>query len=51
MGKQVSERQWLDVVGVMKVQGAALDLEYLRRWAAELGVDDLLETALHEAGI
>ena len=45
LGGGVSERQWTDVLGVLKVQGAALDVLYMRRWAAELGIDDLLERA------
>jgi len=45
----VSERQWLDVLGVLKVQGPALDQGYLREWAAQLGVTPLLEQALAEA--
>ncbi len=50
-GGEVSERQWRDVQGVMKVQREALDLVYLRRWATELGVTDLLDRALAEAGL
>ncbi len=50
-GGRVSERQWQDVLGVLKVQGAALDQPYLRQWARELGVSDLLKTALKEAGL
>lgn len=50
LGEEVSERQWRDVIGVMKVQGKRLDSVYLRRWATELGVGDLLEKALQEAG-
>ena len=50
-GGEVSERQWSDVIGVIKVQtrADALDLEYLRRWAASLRLTDLLERALAEA--
>ncbi len=51
LGDEVSERQWLDVLGVMKVQHAALERPYLERWAGELGVADLLRRALAEAGI
>jgi hypothetical protein len=50
MGSEVSERQWRDVLGVLKVQAERLDLAYLRRWAAALGVADLLEQALSQAG-
>jgi hypothetical protein len=38
------------VIGVLKVQGESLDRVYLRRWAVELGLVDLLEKALVEAG-
>jgi len=48
MGEEVSERQWRDVLGVMKTQGARLDEDYLRHWADELGVLDLLERAFGE---
>jgi hypothetical protein len=41
-----SDRQLLDAAGVYAVQGDALDLAYLRQWAAVLNVvpelDDLL---------
>lgn len=50
LGGGVSDRQWGDVLGVIKVQADSLDLAYLRRWAAELRVADLLERALHEGG-
>ena len=46
MGGEVSERQWRDVIGILKVQDDRLDLPYLHRWAIELGVSDLLEKAL-----
>lgn len=51
MGGEVSERQWSDVVGVLKVQEKLLDREYLRQWASELKLTDLLEKAFRDAGI
>ncbi|MDX1436258.1 MAG: hypothetical protein R3335_05580 [Anaerolineales bacterium] len=45
-GGEVSERQWRDVMGVIKVQTGRLDIAYLRRWAEELDVLELLEEAL-----
>ena len=49
MGGQTSDRQWRDVQDVLKVQEARLDLPYLRHWAAQLGLRDLMERALSEA--
>ena len=48
LGGETSERQWWDIVGVLKVTPSA-DREYLRRWALALGVVELLERALAEA--
>ncbi len=50
MGGRSSGRQWNDILGIMRRQGAALDLAYLRHWADALRVRDLLERALTEAG-
>jgi hypothetical protein len=47
-GNQVSERQWSDVIDVVRVKRNLLDLPYLRQWAASLGVADLLEEALRQ---
>jgi hypothetical protein len=44
-------QQWKDVLGVLKVQRARLDLDYLRLWAKKLRVGDLLTKALKEAGM
>jgi hypothetical protein len=49
LGDEISERQWLDVLGVLKVQQGALDRDYLRHWSRELGVADLLERAEQQA--
>ena len=51
LGEGVSERQWRDAVGVIAVQEQSLDREYLSRWAAALGVPDLLERAFAEAAL
>jgi hypothetical protein len=48
LGEGVSERQWKDVIGVIKVQGNSLDRSYLRYWASELGLSDLLDQAFSE---
>jgi hypothetical protein len=48
LGNQISDRQWGDVLGVLKVQGEALDHEYLDRWAPLLDVLDLLLRARKE---
>lgn len=46
-----SEKQWRDVLGVLKTQGPDLDFDYLWRWAANLKISELLEQAVLEAGI
>lgn len=48
LGGEVSDRQWRDILGVMKARAGGLETDYLRQWAAELGVSDLLERALRE---
>jgi len=50
LGGEVSERQWRDVLGILQVREGELDLDYVRTWARELQVTDLLERALNEAG-
>jgi hypothetical protein len=51
MTKNESQRQWRDVLGVLKLQGDRLDFEYLQKWALELELSDLLETACTESGL
>jgi hypothetical protein len=49
MGGEVSDRQWRDILGVLKTQAGTIDLDYLRQWAIELKVGDLLKRALTES--
>jgi hypothetical protein len=44
-----SDRQLGDIAGVVHVQRGKLDEDYLRHWAAELGLASELETALSGA--
>jgi hypothetical protein len=48
-GGEVSDRQWSDVLGVLKVQQGRLDHAYMREWCERLGVGDLLNKAIAEA--
>jgi len=50
-GGEISDRQWRDVLGVLKNQQTRLDIAELRSRAALSQVADLLDTALMEAGI
>ena len=49
LGGEISDRQWGDILGVLRVQGDRLDAAYLDHWAADLGVADLLARARAEA--
>ena len=46
VGGEVSDRQWRDVLAIVRVQGAHLDTHYLRENAPALGVEDLLARLL-----
>lgn len=50
-GGEVSDRQWLDVMGVIKVQGESLDKSYLKNWSQRLQIVELLNKAFDESGI
>jgi hypothetical protein len=51
LGGETSDRQWGDVLGVLRVQAGRLDDAYLDRWAADLGVSDLLAKARADAHV
>jgi len=51
LGEETSERQWLDILGVIKVQGDSLDKLYLTDWARKLGVFNLLEKSFSESKV
>lgn len=50
-GGSVSEQQWKDVLGVLKVQADKLDLEYLKFWASRLNLSALLNRSFDDAGM
>jgi hypothetical protein len=48
-GGEVSDRQWADIVSILRLRRSVLDYVYLKRWAADLRVGDLLEKAEQES--
>jgi len=49
MGGEVSDRQWRDILGIMKVQANKLDMDYLRKGSQILQIEDLLDKAIKDA--
>lgn len=49
MGGEVSDQQWRDVLGILRLGDASLDLAYLERWSEAHGVSDLLERAISQS--
>ncbi len=50
IGNRVSERQWGDIIGVIKVSRETLDMPYLLSWATKKNLLALLEKAFAQAG-
>jgi len=44
-----SDRQWDDILGVLRVQAEFVDFKYMKRWSRELHVDQLLTRAIFES--
>jgi hypothetical protein len=44
-----SQRQWDDILGVLRIQRSSLDFEYLTDAARKLGLTELLDRAIAEA--
>lgn len=49
-GDGVSDRQWHDILGILRLRAKTLDAGYLDSWAEHLGVADLLRRARLEVG-
>ena len=50
LGGEVSDRQWRDVLSILRVQGDRIDREQLLADAEPLGLADLVTRALEEEG-
>jgi hypothetical protein len=50
LGNEISERQWRDVIGILKIQGSSIDNRYLDTWADAIDVVSLLVRARKEVG-
>jgi hypothetical protein len=49
LGGESSDQQLKDVIGVLQIQAGKMDQAYLDRWAADLGVTDLLARVRQES--
>ena len=48
-GQRVSEKQWNDILGVLRTQKQQLDLDYLKSWAVSFEIQELLEKATQQS--
>jgi hypothetical protein len=46
-----SDKQWRDILGILKVQQERLDFGYIRGWVVKFGLDDDWQRAIVEAGV
>jgi len=45
-----SEKHLRDITGILKVSGDIIDYDYIRRWADEMGVEDIWAAVLKRVG-
>jgi hypothetical protein len=50
-GGAESVKQWRDIIGVLRVQAEGIDRTYLSEWSTRLGLNELLDKALLDAGL
>jgi hypothetical protein len=48
LGNEISDRQWNDILGILRTQGTNLDRNYVLYWGKILGVADLVGRATQE---
>ena len=48
---EISEKQWGDILGILRVQGQNLNFDYLKRWTDDKKLTDLFQRAIQEAAI
>ncbi len=48
-GDCASEKQWSDILGVLRSQKKKLDSNYLNKWAKDLNLEELLTKAITDA--
>jgi hypothetical protein len=46
-----SDKQWRDILGILKVQQEKLDFVYLQGWVERFGIDEDWQRAKVEAGV
>lgn len=51
MANSESQKQWRDILGVLKLQKEQLDCGYLQEWGQRLKLTDILVQALRESGM
>lgn len=51
IGAGQSQKQWRDILGVLKLQGESLDFAYLRLWGERLEVMEQLRQGMIESGL